>query len=479
MLFRRAEEAMLAKTKGLYPAPKRALEAVKIGIDNGPEAGYEAEAVFFGELVTSPESRALRSNFLASQMMRHATGISGHDEPNEVSKIGILGGGLMGAGIASVSVLKAGKTVRIKEVEDAGIQRAMAHVAKNIEREVKRRRLRPFEAERAMNKLTGTTDWSGFQNADLVIEAVFEDLELKRALLAEIEAITPEGTVFASNTSSLPIGEIAANAARPEAVLGMHYFSPVERMPLLEVIVTEETADWATATAVEVGKRQGKTVIVVKDGPGFYTTRILVPYLNEAFHLLDDGASIESIDDAMTAWGFPVGPVLLSDEVGIDVGAHIAEIMLDAFGERMAAPTMAGSLIDDDRKGRKNGRGFYEYDDKGKRGGVDETVYQALGIGPRRVIPETEIQDRISLAMINEAARCLEEGVIRSAIDGDIGALMGLGFPPFRGGPFWWVDREGATEIVARLDALAERHGVRFEPAAILRTHAESGETFR
>ena len=178
-------------------------------------------------------------------------------------------------------------------------------------------------------------------------------------------------------------------------------------------------------------------------------------------------------------WGYPVGPVLLSDEVGIDVGAHIAEVMVDAFGERMAAPTMAGNLVDDERMGRKNGRGFYQYDDKGKRGGVDETVYQALGIGPRRVIPEAEIQERISLAMVNEAARCLEEGVLQSALDGDMGAVMGLGFPLFRGGPFWWVDQVGATEIVAKLDALAERHGVRFEPAATLRAHADSGESFR
>ena len=330
-----------------------------------------------------------------------------------------------------------------------------------------------------MNTVTGTTDWSGFANANLVIEAVFESLELKQSLLAEVEAVTADGTVFASNTSSLPISEIAANAARPEAVIGMHYFSPVEKMPLLEVIVTDDTADWATVTAVEFGKRQGKTVIVVKDGPGFYTTRILVPYMNEAFHLLADGASVEDIDTAMTTWGFPVGPVLLSDEVGIDVGAHISKVMLDAFGERMAGPEMAANLVGDDRMGRKNGRGFYRYDDKGKRGGVDETVYQALGIGPRRVIPESEIQQRIALAMVNEAARCLEEGILQSALDGDMGAVMGLGFPPLRGGPFWWTDQVGAADIVDTLDTLAERHGMRFEPAAILRTHAESGKAFR
>ena len=411
--------------------------------------------------------------------MKYATGISGSAEPTPVAKVGVLGGGLMGAGIASVSALRAGATVRVKEVDTTGVQRALSHVAKNVARQVKRRRLRPFEGEQAMNRVTGTTDWSGFGNADLVIEAVFESLELKQALLAQVESMTPEGTVFASNTSSLPIADIAANASRPEAVLGMHYFSPVEKMPLLEVIITENTADWATVTAVAFGKRQGKTVIVVKDGPGFYTTRILVPYMNEAFHLLEDGASIQAIDDAMTAWGFPVGPVLLSDEVGIDVGAHISRVMLDAFGERMAGPAMASNLVDDDRMGRKNGRGFYRYDDKGERGGVDESVYQALKIGPRRVISESEIQNRISLAMVNEAARCLEEGILQSALDGDMGAVMGLGLPSFRGGPFWWVDQVGAAEIVARLDALADRHGMRFEPAEILRTHAASGTTFR
>jgi len=479
VMFKKAEEAMLAKTKGLYPAPKRALEAVKIGVEQGNAAGYEAEATFFGELVTSPESKALRGIFFASQMMKYSTGISGRAEPKKVSKVGILGGGLMGAGIATVSVLKAGATARIREVDEAGIGRALSHVSKEVSKQVKRRRLKPFEGEQAMNKVTGTTDWSGFRNVDIVIEAVFESLELKQTLLAEAVDVIGDDVVFASNTSSLPITDIAANAKHPETVLGMHYFSPVEKMPLLEIVVTEDTADWATVTAVEFGKRQGKTVIVVKDGPGFYTTRILVPYLNEAFFLLSEGASIEAIDKAMVKWGFPIGPLLLTDEVGIDVGAHISKIMLDAFGERMAGPEMAQGLLDDDRQGRKNGRGFYEYDDKGVRGGVDEGVYQALGLGPRREIPKAEIQERIALAMVNEAARCLEEGILQSAVDGDMGAVMGLGFPPFRGGPFWWMDEVGAGEIVSKLEALAEKHGERFEPAGIIRTQAESEKTFR
>ncbi len=479
VMFKKGEEAMLAKTKGLYPAPKRALEAVKIGVDQGNAAGYEAEATFFGELVTSSESKALRGIFFASQMMKYTTGISGHAEPKKVSKVGILGGGLMGAGIATVSVLKAGATVRVREVDDAGIERALAHVSREVSKQVEQRRLRPFEGEQALNKVTSTTDWSGFQNVDIVIEAVFENLDLKRALLAEAEAVIGDDVVFASNTSSLPISDIAANAKHPEAVLGMHYFSPVEKMPLLEVIVTEDTSASATVTAVEFGKRQGKTVIVVKDGPGFYTTRILVPYLNEAFYLLSEGASVEAIDNAMVQWGFPIGPLLLTDEVGIDVGAHISKIMLDAFGKRMAGPDMAQGLLDEDRKGRKNGRGFYQYDDKGERGEVDESVYRALGLGPRREIPKAEIQERIALAMVDEAARCLEERILQSALDGDMGAVMGLGFPPFRGGPFWWMDVVGAGEIVAQLEALAEKHGERFEPAGIIRAHAESGENFR
>ncbi|MCJ7780676.1 MAG: 3-hydroxyacyl-CoA dehydrogenase NAD-binding domain-containing protein, partial [Acidimicrobiia bacterium] len=298
VMFKKAEEAMLAKTKGLYPAPKRALEAVKIGVDQGNAAGYEAEATFFGELVTSSESKALRGIFFASQMMKYTTGISGHAEPKKVSRVGILGGGLMGAGIATVSVLKAGATVRVREVDDGGIERALAHVSREVSKQVGQRRLRPFEGEQALNKVTGTTEWSGFQNVDIVIEAVFENLNLKQELLAEAEAVIGDDVVFASNTSSLPISDIAANAKHPESVLGMHYFSPVEKMPLLEIIVTEDTSASATVTAVEFGKRQGKTVIVVRDGPGFYTTRILVPYLNEAFYLLSEGASVEAIDTA-------------------------------------------------------------------------------------------------------------------------------------------------------------------------------------
>jgi len=478
MLFRKAEERMLEETRGNYPAPPRALEAVRIGVEEGHEAGYDAEARFFGELVLTPEAKALQWIFFADQMLKKETWVPAGVDPKPVDKVGILGGGHMGGGIAAASTIRAATTTRLKEIDDAGVGRGLAYVRKVLDGQVKRRRMRPFEAEQAMNRVTGATDWSGFSNVDLVIEAVFESLDLKQTLLREVEAVTEDDTVFASNTSSIPISDIAAASSRPETVLGMHYFSPVEKMPLLEVIATEQTADWALATAVAFGKRQGKTVIVVNDGTGFYTTRILIPPGVEAMYLVEEGASIEAIDEAMVDWGFPVGPVLLTDEVGIDVMVKIVGIMVDAFGDRMTAPDSFAGLETDDRRGRKNRRGFYAYDDKGKRGEVDESVYDVLGLGPRVPVGKEEIQERISMQWINEAARCLEDGILRSARDGDIGAVMGMGFPPFRGGPFFYADQVGAKEIVARLDMLAERFGDRFRAADILREYAETGKRF-
>ena len=477
ILFKQARQKLLAQTKGNYPAPERALEAIRIGVEEGPEAGYAAEARFFGELVVSPESAALRSIFFAQRAVDRETWVDA--EPIDVNRVAMIGGGLMGGGIAAVTTLKAGAEVRIKEIDHDGVGRAMGYVQKVVDGRVKRRHMRPFEGEKAMLRVSGSVDWTGFADTDLVIEAVFESLDLKRSIVAEVEAVTSDRTVFASNTSSIPISDIAEGASRPEAVVGMHYFSPVEKMPLLEVIVTDQTADWALATAVAFGKRQGKTVIVVNDGPGFYTSRVLGPYGVEAFHLLSEGASVEAIDAAIEQWGMPVGPMRLSDEVGLDVQAKIGRIMIDAFGDRMAAPGAIARLEADDRKGRKNRRGFYLYDANGERSGPDETVYAALGLGPRREISASEITERITLAFVNEAARCLEEGILRSARDGDIGAVFGLGFPPFRGGPFFWVDQMGAGTVVAALDRLAEQHGTRFEAAQILRDHAESGERFR
>lgn len=478
VLFKKATDTMVAATGGHYPASYRAIEAVQIGSEKGRAAGIAAEMRFFSELVLTPESAALRSIFLATTELKADSGVDSDAEARAVDHIAVLGGGLMGGGIATVSALKAGATVRIKEVDAKGVGRGLGYVAKVVAKTANKRRMSDFEVDQVMNRVSGSSSWVGFSNTDLVIEAVFEDLDLKRSILRQSEEATASDTIFASNTSSLPIAGIAEAAKRPENVVGMHYFSPVDKMPLLEVITTSATSDEATATAVAVGKAQGKTVIVVNDGVGFYTTRVLGPYSNEAGFLLSEGASVEDIDGAMTAWGFPIGPLLLADEVGIDVGAHIAVILHEAFGDRMQGPPMMAGLIADDRKGRKNGRGFYIYT-KGERQGVDETVYGALGLGERTHMSGEAIQERLTLAFINEAAHCLQDGVLRSARDGDIGAVFGLGYPPFRGGPFFTVDQMGADVVVEKLIVLAAKHGDRFEPAQILRDHAASGKTFR
>jgi 3-hydroxyacyl-CoA dehydrogenase/enoyl-CoA hydratase/3-hydroxybutyryl-CoA epimerase len=478
VLFSKAEEKMLEQTKGNYPAPPAALRCVKAGIEHGLDAGYAMELEEFKDLVVSAEAKALMSIFFATQELKRDTGVDADVIAAKVRKTAVLGGGLMGGGIAAINTTVAKVPTRIKEIDNAGAARGLGYVAKVVDKQVKRRRLKPRDAAKMMYLATGTTDWTGFGSVDLVIEAVFEDLDLKRSMVEQVEAVTGPKTIFATNTSSIPIKLIAEGAARPENIVGMHYFSPVEKMPLLEIIVTDETADWVTATAVAFGKRQGKTVIVVNDGTGFYTSRIIAPYMNEVGWLIEEGVPIDAIDAAMVEWGFPVGPVQLTDEVGIDVGAKVGKVMRQAFGDRLAAPAGFDRLVADERFGRKNGRGFYLYED-GERKGVDESVYTVLDAPAHITMARTEIQDRLTLQMVNEAALCLEDGILRSPRDGDIGAIFGLGFPPFTGGPFSHVDRVGAGTVVEKLEDLAETHGDRYRPAAVLTEYATEGKLFR
>jgi 3-hydroxyacyl-CoA dehydrogenase/enoyl-CoA hydratase/3-hydroxybutyryl-CoA epimerase len=393
-----------------------------------------------------------------------------------VRSVGVLGGGLMGAGIAYVTV-NAGIPARIREKDAEGVARGLAGVGSIFDARVKKRSMDKVERIARMRLLTAGTGWEGMGQVDVLVEAVFEDLKLKQEMLRTFEGLNPTG-IFATNTSSIPVGDIAAASKHPETVLGMHYFSPVNKMPLLEVIVTDRTADEVTATAVALGKKQGKTVIVVGDGPGFYTSRILGPYMNEAVSLLLEGASVEDIDAALTGFGFPVGPVTLLDEVGIDVGAKVAKILHGAFGERMAPPPAMAKVLESGRLGRKNGKGFYLYED-GKKKGVDATVYALLPEGgKRRKIPAQEIAERCVLQMVNEAALTLGEGVLRSARDGDVGAVFGLGFPPFRGGPFRWMDAEGTARILERMRRLEARLGPRFAPAPLIVERGSTGRPF-
>jgi 3-hydroxyacyl-CoA dehydrogenase/enoyl-CoA hydratase/3-hydroxybutyryl-CoA epimerase len=477
LLFTEARKQLLKKSGGHYPAPERALEVVREGLEKGIEAGLRAEARAFGELLMTEVSARLRELFFATTALKKDTGVDGAAKARRVRKVSVLGGGLMGGGIAFVTAEKAELPVRIKERDDASVGRALAHVRGLLEQRVKRRRLDRRGLEKVLARVTATTDLSGFRRSDVVIEAVFEDLALKRRLLGEVEGATGEDCIFASNTSSIPIARLAEGARRPGKVIGMHYFSPVEKMPLLEIITHAGTDPSVVATCVELGKKQGKTVIVVRDGPGFYTSRILAPYLNEAAHLLLEGADIAAVDHALRAYGFPVGPFQLLDEVGIDVGEKVSHVLHDAFGERMVAPGTMATLVKEGRLGRKAKKGFYRYDIDGKP--VDASVYASLPGGATRVpFSEDELHERPVLLFLNEAVRCLEEGILRSARDGDIGAVFGLGFPPFRGGPFRALDAMGAAEAVRRLQHWQERKGVRFEPAPLLRRMAERGERF-
>jgi len=479
IVFRQAREKVRKQTHGHYPAPPAAIDAVAAGYSLGREGGLGEEARLFGQMAVTPQSRELIFLFFATASLKKDTGVSGPaPPPREVLRAGVLGTGFMGAGIAAVSAMQ-GIAVRFKDVDHTRVAKGLKSVYDVLSDRLRKRQVTRTQFEDQMALVGGTTDYSGFRNVEVTIEAVFEDLALKHRVLKEAETEMPPRAVYASNTSSIPITRIAEASRRPERVLGMHFFSPVHKMPLLEIIVTPITAPEVTVTAVALGKRLGKHVIVVNDSPGFYTTRILAAYMNEAGRLLDEGAAVEAVDRALLEFGFPVGPITLLDEVGIDVGGKIAGVLADAFGERFASSESMQRVIAAGRTGRKGGKGFYTYGKDGKKGGVDNSVYEFLPTGTARadVHPE-EIQDRTVLAMVNEAVRCLEEGVLRSPRDGDVGAVFGLGFPPFRGGPFRYVDTESAEMVIRRLEQLNSRFAPRFVPAALLLELAERRRRF-
>jgi 3-hydroxyacyl-CoA dehydrogenase/enoyl-CoA hydratase/3-hydroxybutyryl-CoA epimerase len=476
VIFRKARSTVMKKTDGHYPAPLAALDVVRRATATSLPRGLEIEARAFGQLAISDVSRALVSVFFATQEIKKDAGYPEGTAVREVGKLGVLGAGLMGAGIAGAAS-NVGIPVRMKDASNEALGRGLKYVRDTFEERRKRRSLTRLEVAQRVDRLSPTLDYTGFGRADLVIEAVFEDLSLKRQVLAETEAATSDECVFASNTSSIPIAEIAKGCRRPEQVLGMHFFSPVHKMPLLEIITTPQTAPEALATAVGFGRRVGKHVIVVGDGPGFYTTRALSFYMYEASRLLEEGAAVDEVDKAMTAFGFPVGPLALVDEVGIDVAAKIGTVMQRHFGERAEPPASIENVLADGRKGRKNKKGFYTYDKGRKR--VDETVYALMPEGAsRRHVPRTDIQDRLVFAFLNEAVLCLQDGILRSPRDGDVGAIFGLGFPPFLGGPFRHLDRMGAGAAIGTLERLREQHGPRFDPAPMLRDLAREGRSF-
>ncbi len=479
VVFRQAREQTLKKTKGHYPAPLAAIEAVQAGYSKSREEGYREEARLFGQMAATEVSKQLIFLFFASTALKKDPGVDAPaPSPLPVEKIGILGAGFMGAGIASVAVQR-GTAVRLRDVKHEAVMKGLASVRDVLKERLVRKQISRTEFENMLALVGGTVELAGFRDVDVVIEAVIEDLAIKHQVLREVEPLIRDEAIFASNTSTIPIANIAQASARPDRVIGMHFFSPVHKMPLLEVIRTGQTDPEVVVTVVAYGKQLGKTVIVVNDGPGFYANRILAAYMNEAGKLLDEGAAIETVDAALVEFGFPVGPLTLLDEVGIDVAAKAGNVISEAFGARMTPSQSLQRVISAQRYGRKTRKGFYKYDDEGKKGGVDESIYELLPTGTRRSdFDVDEIQDRTVLAMVNEAVRALEDDIIRSPRDGDVGAVFGIGFPPFRGGPFRYVDTVGADDIVRRLDALNERFAPRFDPAETLRDMGRKKQRF-
>ncbi|CCW29645.1 fatty acid oxidation complex subunit alpha FadJ [Xenorhabdus nematophila] len=484
LLFHMVHQKTQAKTHGHYPAPEKIINVIRTGLEKGAIHGFKTEAKAFGELAMSKESEALRSLFFASTTLKNETGSS--EQPAEIKQVGILGGGLMGGGIANVTMSRGNLPVRIKDINEKGINQALKYTWDLLSKRVKQRRLKPSERSRQMSLLTGTTDYSGFKQADIVVEAVFEDLILKRKMVSEVEDNTKPDTIFASNTSSLPIHKIAEASTRPEQVIGLHYFSPVDKMPLVEVIPHAGTSEKTIATAVALAKKQGKTAIVVGDKAGFYVNRILTPYINEAGYCLVAGEPIDHIDKALVNFGFPIGPINLLDEVGIDVGTKIIPILVEQLGNRFTAPDILAAILKDNRKGKKNRRGFYSY--VSKKGllkffskgikEVDESIYSLLKIKPAAKMSPADIAQRCVMLMLNEAVRCLDENIIRSPRDGDIGAVFGIGFPPFLGGPFRYIDHLGSDKVVGILRHLESQYGERFTPCEGLIRMAEQKKKF-
>ena len=481
-IVRQARQRVLKRTRGLYPAPLAILDVVQQGLNLPLAQALAIETKYFGELTISPEARQLRKLYFATTTLKKSqltSAIAAENiQPLPVTKIGILGGGLMGAGIATVSIDKAGVSVRLKDIYDESLMNTHAHVDNFYDARVKKRILSKEAAQKKINRLTSSLDYSGFKNADIIIEAVFEDINLKHKMLCDVEALDNAQLIFASNTSSIPIKDIAAKAKRPENVLGMHYFSPVEKMPLLEIIKHSGTSDQALSTAVDFGRKQGKTVIVVNDGAGFYVNRILVPYVNASLELAMDGIALDEIDAALTNFGFPVGPVKLLDEVGVDIGSNIQTILEEAFGDRMASIGVQQTLIANKRLGKKVRKGFYRYDKPKLSKTIDESVYADLGITKRIEMSGELIAQRCVYRMLNEAALCLDAGIIFCARDGDIGAIFGIGFPPFLGGPFQYMDTLGIENVVNKLKEMELTQGQKYHPAPILVAMVKAHKTF-
>ena len=466
------------QTKGHYPAPVAALEVLLGGAGLDVEAACQLEAESFVQLFGSKVNRALLNVFFLSDRNKKAKGVDGVT-PRDIESVTVLGAGIMGQGIAAANV-KRQIPVALGDVSAAavacGVQGILSEVSFN-------RQTRVPDVNRALEfapLVNGTMSDEELATADLVIEAIYEDADAKRALYARLEPCLGAEAILCSNTSTIPIAELAKQLQHPDRFCGLHFFNPVRKMPLVEVIRGEKTSDATIATAVAYAKSIKKSPIVVGDGPGFLVNRVLLPYMNEALLLLEQGATIKQVDKAATKFGMPMGPIELYDTVGLDIAVHAGKVMTEAFPDRVAPSKILPALLEADRRGKKNGRGFFDYvtDSKGRqRAQPSEEVAAILQTVAQPTADESDLRDRLFLPMLLEATRLIEDNIVSDVRDVDLGLIYGIGFPPFRGGLFFWADTIGAAALVEKLKPLRDL-GERFVPTAMLLEHAEAEKKF-
>ena len=452
-----------------YPAPFSALEAIVGGFSMGETTAYGNEARLLGEAIVTETSKNLCWLFEVSSEAKTPVGLDLAGAAR-ASRLAVVGAGVMGGGIAWLAGER-GLPIRIKDIAPEALESAVHTAGTLWAKSARRRRITRNERDRRVEKLSFTLDYTGFNLVDAAVEAVVENLEVKRKVVAEMEAAMRDDAVIASNTSSLRIADIAEGARRPERIVGLHFFNPVDRMPLVEVVAGPRSSERAVAAAYRLALDLGKTPILVQDGPGFLVNRLLAFYLGESLHLLESGADPVRVDRLLADFGMPVGPYALLDQIGLDVAEKVTHVLESAFGDRLPAEATLGRLTAGKHFGKKSGRGFYVYA-AGRKGEPSPEARQAAGNPTLREFTPEDVVDRLVLPMVNEAARCLEEGIASRPLDVDLGMVMGTGFPPFRGGLLRYADRRGVGAIVDRLEALAGSVGPRLAPSEALRKRA-------
>jgi 3-hydroxyacyl-CoA dehydrogenase/enoyl-CoA hydratase/3-hydroxybutyryl-CoA epimerase len=474
ILVNQARKTVLKTTKGFYPAPLEAIEVIYKNYTSSLSTALDRESRVFGELIYGEISKNLIRLFYLMEKYKKKKWVDA--VPKEIHKCGILGAGVMGGGIAQL-ISFYDLAVRMKDLNYAALANGLRAAREVFDYAVKKKRIKSHDALFKMGLISPTVSYSGFSNADLIIEAVIEDINIKKRVFTEISKVAKASAVLASNTSALSIDRMADGALDPSRVVGMHFFNPVHKMPLIEVIRGRRTSDEAVATIVEFSRRLGKTPVVVKDACGFLINRILVPYLNEAGYMLEEGMNFENIDKIITGFGMPMGPFTLLDEIGLDIGYKVAKILEGSFGERMKVCSVLDKIYQNKWFGKKTKKGFYIY--KNKKVIANSQIYNLISENKKISLSGDDILMRIVCIMINEAARCLEEGVCSESSDVDIGMIMGTGFPPFRGGLLRYADTLGVNKIVDKLREFENRFSaIRFRPCGYLIKLAENKTKF-